>query len=153
MRNFLEGQEYHRATHEKWNKTTFQAIISENPTKSVSECFNLLLDKLRKLQHGLHEMRGKNFLQNKVITACSVPACGWGTSGPTTNFGDLISRIQSSIATYKQQHPGESHTFYVDRRFHSNSSNASTDRRNTRTTRNDRTQARASAASYKEGTE
>ena len=141
MRGFFEGAEYQRANLEKWHKTTLQGIISENPGKSTSECFHLLIDKLQELQHGLsYEMRNMAILQDKVITSCrSVPACGWGTSGPLTNFADLLGRIQSSIATYEQQHPGESQTFYTDRRFHTNTSNASTDRRNTRTTRNDRT--------------
>lgn len=118
IQGFFEGVEYQRANLEKWHRTALQSVISKNPNKSISECFQLLPGKLQELQHGLsHQMRNTAILQDKAITSCrSVPACGWGASGPTTNFVNYIGEVQSSIATYEQQHPDESHTFYTNRK-------------------------------------
>lgn len=72
-------------------------------------------------------MRNMATLQDKITTSFrSVSAQGWSTSGSLTNFGDVISRV----------HPGEPHALNTNRRFHTNTSNTFTGRRNTRVTSN-----------------
>jgi hypothetical protein len=71
MRNFFEGPEYYRKNLIEWNAVTLQSVINENPEKSVSQCLQLLIDKLCKQQHAIDiELRTPRILTNKLVTAC-----------------------------------------------------------------------------------
>lgn len=53
VKSHFENVDYQRNNLFKWNKTTLKSIMnkSKNQKKSTIECFNLLINELRKLQH------------------------------------------------------------------------------------------------------
>jgi hypothetical protein len=136
MRNFFEGPEYYRKNLTEWNAVTLQSVINENLEKSVSQCLQLLIDKLCKQQHAIDiELRTPRILTNKLVTACQgVPACRIAVSNPSEDLATLINKLQSSIIAWEnenlQSHP---QSFFTDRRYHRGSS----DRDNSNTRRSD----------------
>lgn len=133
-RNF-EGPEYRRGVLQKWNSTTLRSVIAENSGKSMEECFRLLVEKLRHLQHGLDaELRNERFIHNQLILACQeVPACSFACCKPSDNLADLINNLRSLIITYLHSHPHETESYltnptgatttesyFTDRRYRTN---------------------------------
>ncbi|RKF75494.1 hypothetical protein GcM3_084027, partial [Golovinomyces cichoracearum] len=96
-----------------------------NTEKSFQACFDLMLQRLRALQHGLRqELRNDYFLHNKIITACkSVEACSYACFKPSESVTGLINDIRSSISTWEYCHPAPNtnSTFpdinFVERKF------------------------------------
>lgn len=132
LRNYFQGPEFHRKNLSEWNSTTLKTVIAENPDKSIGECLLLLIQTLRKLQHGLREaLQTIEYLHDKLVTAChGVPACRYAVSDPPPTVGALINKLQSSIIAYEKENV-QSNAYFTDRRYHKNSpsSNIDTTRR------------------------
>lgn len=121
MRNFFEGPEYYRKNLTEWNAITLQHIITDNPEKSISQCLQLLIDKLCKQQHAIDaELRTPRILTNKLVTACQgIPACRIAVSNPSEDLAALINKLQSSIVAWETENPqNQPQTFFTDRRYH-----------------------------------
>lgn len=136
IRQFFEGEEYYRKNLTEWNGLTLRGILDENPDKSTYQCFQLIIEKLLKLRHGIHqEFRTDLMFTNKLITACQgVEACRIAISNPNTGMSNpgtpgagisnLIASIQSSIVAWEKENPRLiQETFYTDRRYHRNDQN------------------------------
>jgi hypothetical protein len=133
MRDFFEGEEYYRKNLIEWNAITFQGIIDnkENQDKTLSQCLQILIDKLCKQQYAINpQLRTNEVMNNKLVIACQgVPACRYAISSPAQDFPSMISKLQSSIVAWEKENPGvtahtfhtdpsdTSETFYTDRRF------------------------------------
>lgn len=137
LRNFFEGPGYHRKNLDKWNAVNLASIIQENTDKSTSECLQLLITKLRSLQHQIAPaLRGIEFFHNKLVMACQgVPACRIAISKPSADFGELVGDLQSSIAAYDKEMnqsstylTDESAAWFTDRKFHRRNDYQSRDR-------------------------
>jgi hypothetical protein len=120
LRNFFEGPGYYRKNLDEWNATTLASIVQENTSKTLYQCLQLLITKLRNLQHGLtHGLRTTDFLHNKLVTACQgIPACRIAISDPPADFGHLINKLQSSIIAYEKEQ-NQTQAYFTDRRYHS----------------------------------
>ena len=53
MREHFETKESYQKYLSEWRETTLQKTISENSSKTRSECFQIMVDKLLKVQQGL----------------------------------------------------------------------------------------------------
>jgi hypothetical protein len=126
IQHHFEDANYRRSTLTEWNTIDLEAIKSQNPDKPISQCFQLLVNKLRTLRHGLTpDLQSDTFMLNKLVLACrSVPACQIACSAPPDNLSALISSLKTSITAYEFSHKNESisNTFMTDRRYYSNSS-------------------------------
>ena len=95
VRNFFKGLEYYQKNLIIWNSITLQGTINKNPGKSVSECLQLLIDKLCKQQHTIDPVfRTPYILTNKLVTACQgVLACRIAVSNLLNNLSILINTL------------------------------------------------------------
>ena len=91
---------------------------AENEKKSLDDCFQLFIQNLKHLQHGLAKnFQNDDFFHNKLITACrDVPVCRFACYKPSDSVTGLINDIRSSILTFNKAQQTE--TFFTDRRFH-----------------------------------
>ena len=90
----------------------------------MHKCFQLLIKKLRHLQHNLNEeFRIDKFIHNKLIIACQdVFACQYVCFKSSNSLIDLINDLQSSITTFNKSHSHQienyqPETYYTDRRY------------------------------------
>ena len=119
MRDFFEGEDYYRKNLIEWNAITFQGFIEDkdNQGKTLSQCLQLLIDKLCKQQYAIPpQMRTNDIINNKLVIACQgVPACRYAISSPTNDFPSMISKLQSSIVAWEKENPGvTSHSFHTN---------------------------------------
>ncbi|POS82395.1 hypothetical protein EPUL_006494, partial [Erysiphe pulchra] len=69
-RQHFETAERHQQLLSNWYSISLQSLKRENPDKSTAECFELMLNQLRKLQRGLgHEYRSQTTLRDRLINA------------------------------------------------------------------------------------
>ena len=116
LRNFFEGPGFQRKNLDEWNTITLTTVMAGNTDKSTSECLQLLIHRLRQLQHGLRPtLQTMDFLHNKIVTSCQgIPACRYAVSDPPDNFGALINKLQSSITAYEKEHAEKTQAFFTD---------------------------------------
>ncbi len=128
MRNYFEDVEYRRSILSKWNNLILKSIIikSENESKFIEKCLQLLIKNLRHLQHDLNsELRSKKFIHNKLINACqNVFVCQYVCFKFSDSLIDLINDLRSSIIIYQKVNLANFsetfETFFIDRRYHKN---------------------------------
>ena len=128
--SYFEDAEYKRNVMTKWNVIIFRSVmtISKHQSKSMNECLQLLIKKLRHLQHDLNEkFRTDKFIHNKLIIACqNVSACQYACYKPSNDLTDLINDLQSSITIFNKSHPHQVENYqpeiayYIDRRYRIN---------------------------------
>ncbi len=102
--------------------------MSFNEDKSMNECLQLLIKKLRHLQHDLEStLRIDEFIHNKLINACQkISACQYACFKFSDILTELINDLKSSITTYQKAHFIEFSFFiefithFIDRRYHRN---------------------------------
>jgi len=71
IKQHFEGAEHERNVLTKWNDLTLRKELDKNPGKSIEDCLQLLVQKLRALQLGLEkDLRHEKFFLNKLLTAC-----------------------------------------------------------------------------------
>lgn len=109
MRGFFEGDEYYNKNLTEWNAIHLNDFIhnSVNANKSIYTCFQMLVDKLVKHQHGLRpSLRSNELLHIKLGMACQgVPACSNALSNPGNyDIANLVSRMQASIVAWEKEH-------------------------------------------------
>lgn len=72
-----EGREHRMNLLSEWNNTNLWNTINANPGKTLTECLDMMISRLRMLQHGLEKnLQVDSFIHNKLVTTCeNVPAC------------------------------------------------------------------------------
>ncbi len=101
---------------------------TENEKKSMNECLQLLIKKLRHLQHDLESiLRIDDFIHNKLINACQeISACQYACFKFSDSLTELINDLKSSIIIYQKAHfiefsfLSEFIINFIDRRYHRN---------------------------------
>jgi hypothetical protein len=84
----------------EWRETTFQRVINDNPTKTRSECLQLLFDKLRRLQRALPDQQRDSTLRDQVISACrGVPECSLALFQPGKTYEAVCAQLQAAVGT------------------------------------------------------
>ena len=89
---------------EKWKTLTLRKVISrpENSSKTTTECLELLILELRRIQYGLDpDLRTEKLLHNKMINACrDLPACKPACFKAPTSFAGLFDDLREAISIY-----------------------------------------------------
>ncbi|RKF60459.1 hypothetical protein OnM2_050063, partial [Erysiphe neolycopersici] len=98
---------------------SLNAIIQENPTKSISYCFKIMNTKLGEMRTELPiELQTIPFMRSKIMLACTgVEHCQETFPNPPKDLGNIISSFASSIRA-KEAIEKDSSTYWTDRRFH-----------------------------------
>jgi hypothetical protein len=102
-------------------------MMSFNESKSMNEYLQLLIKKLRHLQHNLEStLRIDDFIHNKLIHACQeISACQYACFKSSDSLTELINDLKSLIVIYQKAHFIEfsfliEFIFFIDRRYHRN---------------------------------
>ena len=111
----------------KWNVIIFRSVMTtpKHQNKSMNEYFQLLIKKLRYLQHDLNEkFRIDKSIHNKLIIACQdVSACQYACYKSSNDLTDLINNLQSFIIIFNKSHSHQIENYqsdaayYIDRRY------------------------------------
>ncbi|TQS34288.1 hypothetical protein Golomagni_05335 [Golovinomyces magnicellulatus] len=102
----FEGSEQKSATLAKWNSIyLFKIIELQQDKEDVEKAFRTLVADLENLQPMLYnELQNDSYLQDKIITSCREnPACTMAFPQPANSSSELISKLYTSIATWKSQ--------------------------------------------------
>ncbi|KAI6249091.1 hypothetical protein HI914_02415, partial [Erysiphe necator] len=85
----------------KWKSITLLKTIEENPNKTVSECFELLVTEFRRTQLLLPQrFQGDLSLRDAIIDAVrEIRKCSLACYKPAPTFEALCADIRASIAT------------------------------------------------------
>jgi hypothetical protein len=126
IQEHFEDANYKRGNLAEWNKLDLAYIKSQNPDKSTNYCFQLLVNKLRTLRHGLSaDLHTEGFMLNKLVLACrDFPDCQITCSAPPDTLTGLISSMKASITAYEYAHKDQistTETFMTDRQYHGSS--------------------------------
>ena len=121
----FEGEEYQVGVLNRWNSLTLRSVMNKNEGKSMADCFELLLDELRDLQHGLSQnFQNDDTMHNKLNLACrKMDACKLACFKPARSLAGLINDLRSSIATYNDRETESGAYFesdaayFTDRRY------------------------------------
>jgi hypothetical protein len=97
----FETEENYQKYLSEWRETTFQRTIAANPEKSRLECFQIMVDKLQKIQRGLaKEYQYEHNLRDQVISACrGVEECNLALYKPASTFEGVCAELRSAIGT------------------------------------------------------
>ena len=111
----------------KWNVIIFRSVMTapKHQDKSMNECFQFLIKKLRHLQHDLNEEFWiDKFIHNKLIIACqNVSACQYACYKSSNDLIDLINDLQSFIIIFSKSHSHQVENYqpeiayYIDWRY------------------------------------
>ena len=106
IQDHFEDANYKRNNLTEWHMCSLKTTAKENPGKSTTECFLLLVNKLQKLYHGLKPgLKSEDFMVDKLILACQdVPECQIACTTPPETLSALISSLKTSILAYEHAH-------------------------------------------------
>ena len=97
----FETEENYQKYLSEWRETTFHRTITANPEKSRLDCFQIMVDKLQKIQRGLSkEYQYEHNLRDQVISACrGVEECNLALYKPANTFEGVCAELRSAIGT------------------------------------------------------
>ncbi len=97
----FETEENHQKYLSEWRETTFHRTIAANPEKSRLDCFQIMVDKLQKIQRGLSkEYQYEHNLRDQIISACrGVEECNLALYKPANTFEGVCAELRSAIGT------------------------------------------------------
>ncbi|POS83761.1 hypothetical protein EPUL_004138, partial [Erysiphe pulchra] len=109
----------------RWNTMKLRIVVQENPNKSKLECFEILVDKLQKIQVALSTgYQDESNLRDAVINACrDVHDHSMACLKSAPAFEGVCSDIRASIATAMRLNTVSAFTgsiyehFFIDRRY------------------------------------
>ena len=130
INSYFEDAEYKRNVLIKWNVIIFRSvmIISKHQDKLIHNCFQILIKKLRHLQHDLKKkFQSDRFIYNKLITVCQkVFACLYVCFKFFDTLIGLINDLQSFIIIFSKSHSHQIENYqsdvvyYIDQRYRNN---------------------------------
>jgi hypothetical protein len=100
IENHFKTPEVRQAHLNKWNSIRFHSIINDNPDKSRSDCFELMIDKLIKIQPGLNpSLLGEDTLREKILIACEgIPECSLFFFRPLQTLDGVCADMRNAIS-------------------------------------------------------
>lgn len=117
----FEGREHRVALQQEWNDTSLQIVINKNKEKSMVDCLDIMLARLRILQQGLFQgINTEDIVINKLTTACSgVKPLKYATRKPSPFLTGLINDLRSSAALHDREQNAQavSEAMFTDRKF------------------------------------
>jgi hypothetical protein len=123
IKNYFEGPEHQINVLQQWNGTSLQSTMDSNPNQTYTQNLDLLIQTLRKLNHGLApELQIDKFTHNKLIIACeAILVFHLACRKPAPTVTGLISDLRATAASYDRLHPSiKSDTLFTDRKYHGN---------------------------------
>ena len=110
----FEGPNYTTESLQKWTLTDMNSVKALYPDKTALQCFDELLNELRRLRHGLSlNLQSDDFFHAKLLMACRLlPDCQVACSAPPATLPDFIRSLKSYITTYAATQ-GNSSTFWT----------------------------------------
>ncbi|KAI1006957.1 hypothetical protein K3495_g1266 [Podosphaera aphanis] len=119
IKRHFETPEVRQFYLNEWRNVTLQSIIDSNPEKPNLECFELMLDKLNKLQPGLSSSyRNEDVLRDQVLVACrGIPECSYSLFKPADSYEGVCADMRNAISTKADE---QKHQFYQSRQFNNN---------------------------------
>ena len=129
-KEFFHTVENRQLYLQEWRSTTLLRVIQGNPDKDLSQCLEVVVDKLQKVHKGLSSNYHADYnLAEQLVNACQgVEACALVLMKPVTTFESVASDLRSAIGIYmrcKQEVPRQHNTepeqengqYWVDRRY------------------------------------
>ena len=115
-RNHFETEENRQFYLTEWKEMTLTKVTRENPEKSPLECFELVVDKLQKIQPGLNiNYQTEINLRDQIINACrGVPECNLALYKPAKTFESVCAELRASIATAMRNREVQQFNAYFD---------------------------------------
>lgn len=118
----FEGREYDIALQKEWNAITLQQYVDRNKGKTLVECLDMMISRLRILQMGMFTTgEDEHIMSNKLVTACEgIPAFSFAIQKPAEDSSKLIIDLRSSAAHFDRTRPPEPtiETMFTDRTYH-----------------------------------
>ena len=86
----------------EWRNTMLKETIASNPGLDVSQCLEMVIDKLRKVHQGLvGNYRAEHDLGGQLLSACAgVPACSAAFQKPSSDFESVAADLRSAIGQW-----------------------------------------------------
>lgn len=102
----------------KWKTITLRKTIEQNPTRSCTECFEIIVKELRKTQLSLPErLKGNENLRDAIIDAArDIRECSLACFKPVNTVEALCADIRASVVTEERIKQGSS-TFHSHTNF------------------------------------
>ncbi|KAI0997435.1 hypothetical protein K3495_g10751 [Podosphaera aphanis] len=133
-RAYFHTPENYQAYLMEWRSTMLKSVIEANPEKNMSECLELVIDKLQKVHQGLvHNYNDNHSLSGQSISAFQgVEACSIVLVRPASTFEGVTSDLRSTVGMWMRTHTNlhrtfnsmaleensdENNQYYVDRRY------------------------------------
>ena len=87
---------------QKWNAIRLLTFITDNPGKTKQECFDIMLNKLHKIQPELtSNYQGEETMRYQVLLAAAgVPDCWITLYNPAPTLAGVCSNIQQAFVTF-----------------------------------------------------
>lgn len=131
LREHFETEERRQRFTEEWSNLSLQDVVRKNPDKSLSVCFDILLQDLLTLQGGLSvRYQDDTTAKDRLQLACrTTPVCQMACFKPSATFEGLCADLRNSIATqtrmselekaafHHEDEGGDDDQFYVDREY------------------------------------
>ena len=122
FRTNFEGAEHQTSLMVEWNKVNLKHTINLNKQKTVGDCVDIIISRLRELSHALNPtLRQPGFIYSKLLIACEdVPACVIACSKPADTLNGLISDLRAGAARYDRMNPPKpaiDEAMFTDRKY------------------------------------
>ena len=121
FRENFEGRESQLMYQKEWDAITLAKTIESHPDKTMEECLDILIQRLRKIQPGLAAtLRSQENTYIKLRSACiGVRACEMATRRPAETLQSLIHDLRSSAMEhdYMKISPKNTETMFTDRKY------------------------------------
>lgn len=97
---YFEDSDYRMSARSDWDHISLQAIIDANKEKSLSECFDMMISKMRMLLYSLcPENQIDLYIRLKLVMACrDIPACQSACMTSMVSVGVLVGLLRRALA-------------------------------------------------------
>ncbi|RKF59651.1 hypothetical protein OnM2_058048 [Erysiphe neolycopersici] len=104
LKSHFETEERQQQLMVEWKNINLKNIIENNQHKTNAECFEMVVDKLRKIQIGLqHRYQGDLTLRDVVIDAVrDVRECSFACYKPASTFEAFCAVVRASITAERR---------------------------------------------------
>ncbi|KHJ32428.1 hypothetical protein EV44_g3833 [Erysiphe necator] len=147
FRENYEGQQYRVEMHAEWESISLPLFISKNPDKPLGESFELMIDRLRLVQHALEpSLQSPDYFRTKLLMAVRrISVCNWARQKPSESLNGLLSDLRSSITMHEIDSINtQNNVLMIDRKYQGQSRNFNQSKENSRVSRRPRDNMRSS---------
>jgi hypothetical protein len=101
-KEFFHTVENRQLYLQEWRSTTYQRVIQSNPEKDLSQCLEIVIDKLQKIHKRLSSNYQADYnLAEQLINACQgVEACTPVLMKPAASFESVASDLRSAVGIH-----------------------------------------------------